>query len=111
MSATTRAWRSNVEPQLQVHDDDLDDFIDLEADAIISSKVKIKVARKPAPHTDLLMEFNILFKRTIVDNIEHGCSRLCSIILDHGEQDEVVRFSAMASDSCGPTNSMPPEGI
>ncbi|KAH7954113.1 hypothetical protein HPB49_015601 [Dermacentor silvarum] len=46
----------------------------------------------------LLMEFNILFKRTIVDNIQHGCSRLCSIILEHGEQDEVVRFSAMASE-------------
>lgn len=46
----------------------------------------------------LLMEFNILFKWTIVVNIEHGCSRLCSIILDHGKQDEVVRFSAMASE-------------
>ncbi|KAH7936834.1 hypothetical protein HPB49_005680 [Dermacentor silvarum] len=157
----------NENTLLQIHDDDLDDFIDLEADVIISSKEKIKVARKTAPHTDdnndlivygetlesrqkhiewlqdnffiadaedfrprllattkerheclrqitlpeallqypflatehsLLMEFNILFKRTIVDNIEHGGSRLCSIIVDHGEQDEVVRFSAMATE-------------
>ncbi|XP_075527029.1 uncharacterized protein LOC142559297 [Dermacentor variabilis] len=51
-----------------------------------------------ATEHSLLMEFNILFKRTILDSIEHGCSRLCSIILDHAEQDEVVRFSAMASE-------------
>ncbi|XP_070382627.1 uncharacterized protein [Dermacentor albipictus] len=51
-----------------------------------------------ATEHSLLMEFNILFKRTILDSIEQGCSRLCSIILDHAEQDEVVRFSAMAAE-------------
>ncbi|KAH7967455.1 hypothetical protein HPB49_024911 [Dermacentor silvarum] len=58
----------------------------------------VEVANKKLCRLSLLMEFNILFKRTIVDNIQHGCSRLCSIILEHGEQDEVVRFSAMASE-------------
>ncbi|XP_072142394.1 uncharacterized protein [Dermacentor andersoni] len=42
----------NENTLLQVHDDDLDDFIDLEADAIIPTKAKIKVARKTVPHTD-----------------------------------------------------------
>ncbi|CAN8031112.1 unnamed protein product, partial [Ixodes persulcatus] len=47
--------------------------------------------------TSLLMEFDVLFKAKGVESIENGCRVLCSLVLQSGEESEVVAFSEVAS--------------
>ncbi|KAM7300577.1 uncharacterized protein ISCGN_016188 [Ixodes scapularis] len=48
--------------------------------------------------TSLLTEFDVLFKAKGVESIENGCRVLCSLVLQSGEESEVVEFSKVASE-------------
>ncbi|KAH6942037.1 hypothetical protein HPB50_027481 [Hyalomma asiaticum] len=45
-----------------------------------------------ASEASLVVEFNILFKRDIVDDMGRGFQQLCDIILQHGDDTEVTVF-------------------
>ncbi|KAH8030571.1 hypothetical protein HPB51_009399 [Rhipicephalus microplus] len=45
----------------------------------------------------LQLEFNLLFKKNILDDVMKGFECLCAMILSHGHQEEVTDFSTLAS--------------
>ncbi|KAH7986630.1 hypothetical protein HPB49_025876 [Dermacentor silvarum] len=51
-----------------------------------------------ATEASLLVEFNLLFQRDVMEAMENGCKHLGYTILSFGEAEEIVAFSEVASE-------------
>ncbi|XP_075732529.1 uncharacterized protein LOC142775092 [Rhipicephalus microplus] len=49
-----------------------------------------------ASEASLLLEFDILYKKNVVDEFSQGCEKLCDLALRNGDDIEVAKFSEAA---------------
>ncbi|XP_075739819.1 uncharacterized protein LOC142785265 [Rhipicephalus microplus] len=52
-----------------------------------------------ASEASLLLEFEILYKKNVVDEFTQGCQKLCDLALRNGDDIEVAKFSEAAGDN------------
>ncbi|KAL3198508.1 hypothetical protein MRX96_014324 [Rhipicephalus microplus] len=52
-----------------------------------------------ASEASLLLEFDILYKKNVVDEFSQGCQKLCDLALRNGDDIEVAKFSEAAGDN------------